>query len=33
MKSAVDGVEMSEIHRVQLWSYLEMAADSMVNQL
>ncbi len=33
MKSAVDGVEMSEIHREQLWSYLEMAADSMVNQL
>ncbi len=33
MKSAVDGVEMSEIHRVLLWSYLEMAADSMVNQL
>lgn len=33
MKKAVDGVEISEIHRVQLWSYFEMAADSMVNQL
>ena len=32
MQAAIDGVEIDEIHRVQLWSYLEMAADSMVNQ-
>lgn len=32
MKQAIDGMEMDEIHRVQLWSYLEMAAHSMVNQ-
>lgn len=32
MKSAIDGMEMDEIHRVQLWNYLEMAAHSMVNQ-
>jgi hemoglobin len=32
MKSAMDGMEMDEIHRVQLWNYLEMAAHSMVNQ-
>ena len=32
MKQAIDGMEMDEIHRVQLWSYLELAAHSMVNQ-
>ena len=32
MKSAMDGMQMEEIHRVQLWNYLEMAAHSMVNK-
>ena len=32
MKQAMDGMEMEEIHRVQLWEYVEMAAHSMVNQ-
>ena len=33
MQGALEGMEMDEIHRNQLWSYLVMAADSMVNQL
>jgi truncated hemoglobin YjbI len=32
MKAAMDGMEMNDAHRTQLWSYLEMAAHSMVNQ-
>lgn len=32
MEKAMDGMDMQEIHRVQLWNYLEMAAHSMVNQ-
>ena len=32
MRTVVDGIEMDATHRAQLWSYLEMAADSMVNQ-
>jgi hemoglobin len=32
MKKAMDGMEMDDIHRVQLWEYVEMAAHSMVNQ-
>ena len=32
MNKAVQGMDMDEELRVQLWSYLEMAADAMVNQ-
>ena len=32
MRTVVDGIDMDATHRAQLWSYLEMAADSMVNQ-
>jgi hemoglobin len=32
MKQAMDGMEMEEIHLVQLREYVEMAAHSMVNQ-
>ena len=32
MKTAVDGVEIKEDLKEQLWDYLEMAADAMVNQ-
>jgi len=32
MHVVVDGIEMDPTLRAQLWSYLEMAADSMVNQ-
>jgi len=32
MKKAMDGMEMQDIHRIQLWEYVEMAAHSMVNQ-
>ena len=32
MKSAVDSLEMDNEMREQLWSYLVMAANSMVNQ-
>ena len=32
MHKVVGGIEMDATHRAQLWSYLEMAADSMVNQ-
>ena len=32
MRTAVDGVEMKPELKAQLWSYLEMAADAMVNQ-
>ena len=31
MKSAVDGLEIEPSDREELWSYLEMAAHSMVN--
>jgi truncated hemoglobin YjbI len=31
MKSAVDGLEIDLADREELWSYLEMAAHSMVN--
>jgi hemoglobin len=33
MRTAVDGVEMKPELKAQLWSYLEMAAAAMVNQL
>jgi len=32
MRQAVDGMDMDVALRAQLWSYIEMAADSMVNQ-
>jgi len=32
MRQAVDGMDMDAALRAQLWSYIEMAADSMVNQ-
>jgi hemoglobin len=32
MSTAVDGVEVDPVMREELWSYLEMAANSMVNQ-
>ncbi len=32
MAAAVDGIEMDPVMREELWSYLEMAANSMVNQ-
>jgi len=32
MRQAVDGMEMDGALKDQLWSYIEMAADSMVNQ-
>ncbi len=32
MKQAIEGMEMETDLREELWSYLEMAADSMVNQ-
>lgn len=32
MRTVVDGLEMDSTHRAQLWSYLEMAANAMVNQ-
>lgn len=32
MNKAVQGMDMDESLRVELWSYLEMAADAMVNQ-
>ena len=32
MKSAVDELEMREVLKSELWNYLEMAADAMVNQ-
>ncbi len=33
MQKAVDGVEIDAALKVELWSYIEMAANSMVNQL
>ncbi len=33
MKVAVDEAGLDEEHRAQLWAYLEMAADSLVNSL
>ncbi len=32
MQQVIDGLEMDAALRAQLWSYLEMAANSMVNQ-
>jgi hemoglobin len=32
MKSAVDELEIREDLKSELWNYLEMAADAMVNQ-
>jgi hemoglobin len=32
MKTAIDGVEITEELKEQLWDYLELAADAMVNQ-
>ena len=32
MRQAVDGMDMDVALKDQLWSYIEMAADSMVNQ-
>jgi hemoglobin len=32
MRQAVDGMDMDGALKEQLWSYIEMAADSMVNQ-
>jgi hemoglobin len=33
MRIAVDEAELDEAHRVVLWNYLEMAANSLVNSL
>ena len=32
MRQAVDGMDMDAALKDQLWSYIEMAADSMINQ-
>ena len=32
MKNAVDAMQMDEVLRAELWNYLEMAANSLVNQ-
>ena len=32
MQQVIDGIEMDAALRAQLWGYLEMAANSMVNQ-
>jgi truncated hemoglobin YjbI len=32
MRQAVDGLEINADLRTELWNYLEMAANSMVNQ-
>ena len=32
MRQAVDGMDMDAVLQTQLWSYIEMAADSMINQ-
>jgi hemoglobin len=32
MGKAMDTIEMDTAHRAELWNYLEMAANSMVNQ-
>jgi len=32
MRKAVEGVDIDETHKKVLWSYLEMAAASLVNQ-
>jgi hemoglobin len=32
MRIAIDGVEIKEDLKAELWSYCEMAANSMVNQ-
>ena len=32
MRQVIDGIEMDSTLRAQLWNYLEMAANSMVNQ-
>ena len=32
MQKVIDGIEMDSALRAQLWGYLEMAANSMVNQ-
>lgn len=32
MARAIDSVEMSREHKAELWNYLEMAANSLVNQ-
>jgi hemoglobin len=32
MRTAINGVEINEELKTQLWSYCEMAANSMVNQ-
>jgi hemoglobin len=32
MRQAVDGVQLESTLKDQLWSYLEMAANSLVNQ-
>jgi len=32
MRQAVDGMDMDGALKDQLWSYIEMAADSMINQ-
>jgi hemoglobin len=32
MKDAVNGLEIADNLKAELWSYMEMAANSMVNQ-
>ena len=32
MARAIDSVEISREHQAELWNYLEMAANSLVNQ-
>jgi hemoglobin len=33
MRTAVEEAELDEAHRVVLWNYLEMAANSLLNSL
>ena len=33
MGKALDSVEIDRVHRAELWNYLELAANSLVNQL
>jgi truncated hemoglobin YjbI len=32
MSRAIDSVEIDPVHRAELWNYLELAANSLVNQ-
>jgi truncated hemoglobin YjbI len=32
MARALDSVEIDAVHRAELWNYLELAANSLINQ-